>query len=258
MEESGSTAETLTFEQLAQLRQRTEAVAGFLKTRLQSHLETLRPLFAPRRLLGKYADRKEDVPGSERAVAQVREKYKEVCGTPFGLTPELDDGILARIDNRPELYPWEYTHEIKDERETRPLTITSPVRWVLTYDSGFTLSQVRQVLASQHERGSEVVRQFVVNALVMQSFLARYPGIGQLLTDLRYEVQVDRCPGLGALPFVTISSLLPSFRPPDNLILIATRFSGVPTFIELIDVEAAHTLQDPLKLRIEEILRYGA
>jgi hypothetical protein len=258
MEESGDKAGNLTIEQLAQLRQRTEAIAGLLKTRLQSHLETLRPLFAPWRLLGKYADRKEDVPGSEKAVAQVREKFKEVCGAPFALTPELDEGILARIDNRPALYPWEYTYEAKTEGETRPLTITSPVRWVLTYDSGFTLSQVRQFLVSQHERGLDVIRQFVVNALVMHSFLARYPGIARLLTDLRYEVQVDRCPGLGALPFVTISSCLPSFRPADNLILMATRFSGVPTFIELIDVEAVHTLQDPLKPWIEEMLRSGA
>jgi hypothetical protein len=254
MEERGTKVETMSFEQLARLRQQTEAIAGLLKSRLQSHLETLRPLFAPRRLLGKYADRKEDVPGSEKAVAQVREKFKEACGAPFSLTPELDEGILARIDNRPELYPWEYTYEAKIEGETRPLTITSPVRWVLTYDSGFTLSQVRHAVVSRHDLGSNAMRQFVVNALVMHLFLARYPGIAQLLSDLRYEVQVDKCPGLGALPFVIISSCVPSFRPADHLILMATRFSGIPTFIELIDVEAVYTLQDPLKPRIEEML----
>jgi hypothetical protein len=54
---------------------------------------------------------------------------------------------------------------------------------------------------------------------------------------------------------VTISSCLASFRPSDSLILAATRLSGVPAFIELIDVDAVQTLHDPLKLRIEEMLR---
>lgn len=255
MEEGGSKAGTLTFEQLAKLREQTEAIAGFLKTQLQGHLETLRPLFAPRRLLGKYVDRKEDVSGSEKAVAQLREKFKDVCGAPFSLIPELDEDTLARIDNRPELYSWEYTYEAKGEGEPRGLTITSPVRWVLTYGSGYTLSQARQAVAGKHERRTADIRQFVVNALVMQLVLARYPGISQLLSDLRFQVQVDKCPGLGALPLVTLSAWLPSFRPADNLILMATRFSGVSNFVELIDVDAVHTLQDPLKPRIEELLR---
>jgi len=255
MEEGGSKAGTLTFEQLAKLREQTEMIAGFLKTRLQNHLETLRPLFAPRRLLGKYVDRKEDVSGSEKAVVQVREKFKEVCGAPFSLIPELDDDILTSIDNRPELYPWEYAYEAKGEGEPRALIITSPVRWVLTYGSGYTLSQVRQTVAGKRERRSDDIRQFVVNALVMNLFLAKYPGIAQLLSDLRFQVHVDKCPGLGALPFVTLSACLPSFRPADNLILMATRFSGVSNFVELIDVEAVQTLQDPLKPRIEELLR---
>jgi hypothetical protein len=255
MEEGGGTAKVLTFEQLAELRQRTEAIARFLRSRLQGHLETLRPLFAPRRLLGKYADRKEDVVGSEKALAQLREKFGDVCGAPFSLTPELDEDMLPRIDNRPELYPWEYTYEAKDGGEPRGLTISSPVRWVLTYGSGYTLSQVRQAVAGKHERRSDHLRQFVVNALVMNLFLARHPGIAQLLADLRYQVQVDKCPGLGALPFVTVSACLPSFRPADNLILMATRFSGVLDFVELIEIDAVHALQDPLKPRIEELLR---
>jgi hypothetical protein len=255
MEESDSKAEALTFEQLAKLREQTEAIAGFLRNRLQGHLETLRPLFAPRRLLGKYVDRKADVPGSEKAAAQLRERFKEACGAPFSLTPELDEDFLGRIDNRPELYPWEYTYEAKGEGEPRALTITSPVRWVLTYGSGYTLSQVRQTVAGKRERRSDDIRQFVVNALVMNLFLAKYPGIAQLLSDLRFQVHVDKCPGLGALPFVTLSACLPSFRPADNLILMATRFSGVSNFVELIDVEAVQTLQDPLKPRIEELLR---
>ncbi len=255
MEESGSRAATMTFEQLAELRQQTEAIAGFLRKRLQSYLETLRPLFAPRRLLGKYFDRKEEIVGSEKAVAQLREKFAEVCGAPFSLTPDLDEDLFTRIDNRPELYSWEYTYEARGEGEPRGLTITSPMRWVLTYGSGYTLSQIRQAVADKHDRPWDPIRQFVVNALVMRLLLAKHPGIAQLLSDLRYQVHTDTCPGLGALPFVTISACLPSFRPADNLILKAVRFSGVSDFVELIDIDAVHTLQDPFKARIEELLR---
>lgn len=255
MNESGGRAETLTFEQLAELRQQTEAIAGFLRSRLQSHLETLRPLFAPWRLLGKYADRREEVSGSEKTVSQVREKFAEVCGAPFSLTPDLDDDLFTRIDNRPELYPWEYTYETKSESEPRVLTITSPVRWVLTYGSGYTLSQIRQAVATKQDRRWDHLRQFVVNALVMNLLLAKHPGIGQLFSDLHYNIHVDKCPGLGLIPFATVSACLPSFRPADSLILMATRFSGVPDFVEVIDTEAVYTFQDSLKGRIEELLR---
>jgi hypothetical protein len=199
---------------------------------------------------------KEEVAGADRAFAQLQETYRGVCGKPFALPPELAQDVLALVENRLELYPWEYPYQARSERETRTVTLTSPVRWVLTYSSGVTLSQLLQTMASKEPRRSDVIRQFVVNALVMHFMLARYPGITQLLTDLRYQLHTDKIPGLGELPLVTVASCLPSFRPADDLILTATRFSGVPVFIELIDIDALHTLQDPLKLRIEEMLHH--
>jgi hypothetical protein len=255
MEGNGSTAEALTFEQLVKLREQTDAIGGLLRNRLQGHLETLRPLLAPRRLLGKYADRKEDVSGSERAASQVHEKFKEACGAPFSLTPDVDDDVLSRIDNRPELYPWEYSYEAHGEGAPIHLTITSPVRWVLTYASVYTLSQLREAVAGRRERRTGEIRQFLVNAIAMNLLLARYPGISQLFSDLRFTLSVEKCPGLGALPLVTLSAGLPSFRPADSLILTATRFSGVSNFVELVDAKVMHALQDPLKARLEELLR---
>ena len=52
---TGSTSGThLSIEQLAELREKTDAVSQLLRERLAAHLETLRPLFAPRWLLGKH------------------------------------------------------------------------------------------------------------------------------------------------------------------------------------------------------------
>jgi hypothetical protein len=254
MEEQGGTEKKLTFEQLADLREKTEAISQFLQKQLKAYLETLRPLLAPRRMLGKYTGVKEDVVGAERAFAQLQEQYKGVCARPFALPPELDPDPLSNIDNRLDLHPWEYTHQAKGERESKLLTITSPMRWIFTYSSEYTTSQVTQTLASREQRRSDAVRQFVINALVMHAMLAKFPGIAQLLTDLRYDIQTEKSPALGDLPLVTIRSCVPSFRPIDDLMLTASRFSGVPAFIELIDIEALNTLPDPLKLRIEKIL----
>lgn len=98
------------------------------------------------------------------------------------------------------------------------------------------------------------MREFLVAALAMQSTVEKYPGIVRLLKDLRYDVQVEKCPGLGDLPLVVISGCVPSFRPADDLVLATCNLSGVPAFIELIDTEAARLITDPLKPRIAEML----
>jgi len=41
----------------------------------------------------------------------------------------------------------------------------------------------------------------------------------------------------------------------DDLILAATTFSGIPAFVELIDTDATARLQDPLKTRLQELVR---
>jgi hypothetical protein len=255
MAELSDTARALTFEQLVELRDKTEVISQFLHKRLKVYLETLRPLVAPRRLLGKYVGVKEEVVGADKALAQLQELYRGVCRKPFALSAELDEDPLKLLENRVELYPWEYIHQAKSERETKAVTITSPVRWVLTYSAGYTLSQVLQAVSGKEQRQVDALRQFVVNALVMHLVLAKYPGIMHLLTDLRYQVSVDKSPSLGELPLVTLSACLPSFRPSDELILTATRFSGVPAFIELIDVDMLGTLQDPLKEHLEKLCR---
>ena len=132
--------------------------------------------------------------------------------------------------------------------------MTSPVCWVVAYSSGYTPSALRKALASKESRRTEDVRQFIASALALELLIERQPEIVSLLRDLRYEVRTETCDGLGDLLMVTIRSCLSSFRPSDDLIQTATRFSGVPAFIELIDIEAVHNLRDPLKERIEGIL----
>ena len=255
MEESRNPTIALTFEQLADLRVKTEVLSQFLQKQLRTYLETLRPLFSPRRLFGKYVGGKEEVDSAEKSFGQLRTQYQQICGNPFSLPQDLEIDALADTDTRVELYPWEYTHVVSSVKETKSLTITAPGRWVLTYNSPYTLSQLRQVMSTQQERRAVSVRQFIVSALVMGLLLEKFSGLAQIFTDLRYQITREKCPGLGTLPLVTLTSCVPSFRPPDDLLLTATRFSGVPAFIELIDIDAVPVLQDPLRLRFEQILQ---
>jgi hypothetical protein len=89
----------------------------------------------------------------------------------------------------------------------------------------------------------------------MQSALDKFPGLVRLLEELRYHVQVEKNQALGDLPLVIISSSLPSFRPPDSVVLATTRLSGVPAFIELVDPKVIQQIRDPLKSRLEDLLR---
>ena len=133
--------------------------------------------------------------------------------------------------------------------------MTSPVRWVMSFSSGYSLSQFRHAVADSNERQPEQLRQFVVNALVIQLLIAHTPGLGPLFGDLRYEIQTQTTADLPKLPLTTITAGVESFRPADDLIRSATNFSGVPAFIELIDIDALARLKDPLRARIEEHLR---
>lgn len=258
MDAAEKPSQPLTFQELPELRRRTEAVSKFLQAQLLAHLETLRPLLSPARVFGQYVGAvgtKGDTSLADRAFAQLQQSYKPFSTRPFNLPSELDPYWLTLVGNRITLYPWEYTYEARTERETKLIVMTSPMRWVMGFTSAYTLSQVRQAVAGKGEARPEHIRQFVVNALVTQLTVTHTPGLASLFTDLRYHMQPDFMSDLATLPLTTITSGLPSFRPADELILSASNFSGVPAFIELIDIDALPHLQDPLKARIEELLQ---
>jgi len=255
MAEPGKRAKALTFQELTELRRKTEAVAKFLQEQLAAHLETLRPVLSPERVFSKFLGTKGDHALSDRAFVQLQQNYRPFSARPFDVPSEFDPQWLSLVGNRLVLYPWEYTHEARTEQETKQITMASPVRWVVSFTSTYGLSQLRQGLAGKAERRVEHVRQFVVNALVTQLAISHATGLSALLTDLRYQLQTEFAPDLPKLPLTTITFGLPSFRPPDDLILAATSFSGIPAFIELVDTDAASKLQDPLKTRLQELVR---
>ncbi len=254
MSEQESAAKIVSLDELLSFREATERVSGHLNKRLRDHLNALSPLLAPGRVLGKHVSVRESASRADEALAELVEKYKQVCGHLSGFKAELDEEALTSIVPSISLYPYEYSYEAKSPRATRQITMTSPIRWVVTYGTGGTLGQMRTLLLNTAERRSAAARQFVVNALAFQVVLGRSPGAALLIKDLRYDVRTQALPGLEGLPLMTFNLQLPSFRPSDDLLLTATRLSGVPAFIEVIDTEAVRGLEDPLRFQIEALL----
>ena len=246
------TRATLSFETLPQARAKTEAAATFLEQKLQTYVDVLRPLMAPQRALGRFVGGKDAVGHAERAYKQLCEAFQAGCSS-YGLSPSPPDEELANVDTTTVCYPWEYSHLVKDGQESKSLTLTSPVRWIITYKSSYSLHQFRQAVSGGGERTTRDVRQFVVNALAMVQLLKVFPKLTEVLADLHFRVVYEPLPGLGSLVFATIQACVTSQRPSDELLLMATRFSGVPAFIELIDLGSNHTFDDPLKSKFESL-----
>jgi hypothetical protein len=248
---SDAAATSLTLAELPELRRKTEAVSKFLSQQIAGHLETLRPVLSPERVFGKYAGGKVEAPNVDRAMAELQQHYKPFTKKPYDLPETLDASWLTLVGNAPELHPWEYAHQVQG----KTITMTSPIRWVINFRASYTLAQVKNVLAGKESSRPDYLRQFAVNSLVLQLMLSRNPGLAQLFADLRYQITTETPADLRGLPVVTITSMLGSFRPADDLIAAATAFSGVPAFIELINPAAVQAPKDTLKERLEEVMK---
>jgi hypothetical protein len=224
-------SEALTLDQLPGLRERTDRAAARIYARLSQHLDTVSMLLSPRRVLGKYVQTTDGMPGprGDKAHLQLKERFAEHSGKPYALASDLGDEPLT-MGQRVELHPWRYDHKI----ESHSITVTSPVRWVLGYSGAYKPDELRKMLATGADRRATDLRQYLTGAIALRILLETHPGISALFADLGFDLIVEANPSLGPLPIVSIRSAVPSFRPADDLVLTAMRFSGVPAFIELI------------------------
>jgi hypothetical protein len=248
---------TLSLEELHRLHSLTRDLAALLQKQLRIHLEAMNPLFRPRRFLGDYIEGmgREPVTASERAWTELQNLYKKVAVQPFDLRPELPNP-LPSVQTQIALHEWEYAHTVQTGDAWREIKITSPLSWMMTYASPYSLNVIRQQLHDGHsQRDTEAVRAFVVRSCLMAILFQKHPALADLLGALRYRVDVRTSRELGELPLVIISAPLHTFRPADDLVAKAAGFAGGATFSEIVDVESIHQLQDPLREEALRILR---
>lgn len=257
MENPAASSQALNIEQLLQLHALTKDIAKLCHKQLRGYLDTLALLFRPRRVLGEAIEgvERESAAGvPDRNVAELHDLYHRVSGRPFDLRPELSFP-LESVSTQMQLYEWEYLHTINTERGWRSIRVTSPLSWVLTYSSNYSLSMIRQVLAGAEARDSEAVRAFVLRACLMHLQISKFPAIADLFAGLRFRIDVRRSPEMGDLPLVTISAPLSTIRPPDSLVSIASGLAGGTSFSEVLDIETIRNLKDPLRQELDEAFR---
>src|SRR2546422_432668 len=125
MKEPDNPARTLTFQELTDLRRRTELISKFLHEQLSMHLETLRPILSPERVFGKYAGSRTDSPSAERAFAQIQQSYRSFTTRPFDLPTDFDPHWLTLVGTKLSLYPWDYEYELPADGQIRIITMSS-------------------------------------------------------------------------------------------------------------------------------------
>ena len=243
-------ATELSLQDLPELRRKTDQVAKLLTDQLSAHLETLRPLFAPERLFGRYAGGKAEVHGADVMIAELQQKYRPYTTKPYDLPASFETNWLTLVGTVLDVRPGEYAITVQG----RTIAMTSPVKWMVCYRSSAGLAQLRSLMAGKERARLDQLRQTVVNALVLQLILQRHPGIAALFRDLRFDLATESVADFPGLPVVTITSCLRSFRPADDLVLAATAFSGVSSFIELLDLDTVSQPRDGLREKLQSII----
>jgi hypothetical protein len=229
------------------LRQGTEKIAAALIRRLTGHLDILSPLFLPRKLLGTYVKSAvaEDVPVSDKAFADLQERYAAVCEKPFGLPRKLQPPLPA-LSSQVDVTLFQYPLVLAGS-DNKPVSITSPTRWVLSFRSECPMPRLRAMVAGKEPRQPDDMRQSLIAHIAPVVFLKHYPAVGQLLEDLRYGVEVRELVDLGGLPVVMLTAPIETFLPPDDFILQITQLSGISAFQELVGTEAVENVADPYR-----------
>jgi hypothetical protein len=250
--------ERFSTKQLLALRKLTRAAGDLLRGQLKQHLETLAPLLRPRNVLGEYVQpaTKETIKGAEAAFKELQTLYETIAvSKPFQLPKELKPPISV-LSTALELSPMEYAHAAKTERETKTVTITSPLKWVLTY-AGFGPRRLRDLLAERNRTGDEL-QQLVLHYLMLHIVLTKQPGVMKLLESLQFPVNSGRLADCGELPVASLSAGLATVRPPDEVIIQSTEISGMDAFEEVVSPEDIMALRDPLHVRLLELAKAHA
>jgi hypothetical protein len=240
---------------LLSLHSLTKDVSQVCLRRLKSEIDAMAPLFRPRRFLGDHIDSigKEAVAGADRNLAELQELYASVAVKPFDLRPELRSP-LESVSTQFQLDEWEYTHATQTDRGWNSIRVSTPLTWVLSYGTSYSLGMLRGVVSGVGQRDPEAVRAYVLRACLMFELFEKVPPIKTLLEGLRYKTEVRHSPQLGHLPLVTISAPFTTFRPSDELVATAAGLAGGASFTEVLDIDSVRKISDPLREEVVAIL----
>lgn len=242
-------------EKLLALRKLTRSFADLLHGQMQLYLSALAPLMRPAALLGHYVQggAKEVSKDAIKTFQELESVYGLAASSkPFGLLKELRTPFEV-AGSALELSPVEYSYTANTAAQSKPVLITAPFKWVLSY-ADFAPARLRHLLTDKNRTDTETAR-FVLHYCLLEVIVAKQSALGQVLRALHFDLTRGRMPEFGELPIITVVSTVPTLRPPDDVIIQSTEISGRDSFEELVDVDGVLGMSDPFKDRLVDLVK---
>jgi hypothetical protein len=245
--------ERYTIQRMLVLRKVTRAVTELLRGQLKDYLTTLGPVFRPSIVLGEYVEgTKNIVRGADKIFKEFVSIYETVATVkPYNLPKEIKHPLEIG-SSTVEFLPVEYKHIARLGPESKPVLITSPLKWVLSY-AGYGVVPARELVSDSNRPRAEV-KEFVVHPLLMH-VITKQPGVTQLFEALQFPIEAERFPDLGDLPVTVVTSAISTLRPPDEVIIESTEIAGRDSFEEVINLDDIGEMRSPLQDKLVEIVR---
>jgi hypothetical protein len=246
--------ETFDIPRILELRKLTRAISEKIESDLNGYLSTLGPLFSPMPILGEYirGGSKAPIKGAEKAFRELKKRFQTIASQkPFSLPIELASP-LDIFAATPVLTAVEYPYTANQGDKSASLTVTSPLKWVLTYPD-LEPKRLLELLQGNRNQLKDELAHALLQCLTLKLVLEKRPALVSLLQGLRFSIETTHHDGLGELPVIIISCPMRTLLPPDEIIIQSTEISGIPSFEEIINIEDIRDLSDPLQLSILSI-----
>lgn len=246
--------ETFDIPRILELRKLTRSISEKIETDLKDYLSTLAPLFSPVPILGEHirGGSKAPIKGAEKAFRDLKGRFQSIAGQkPFSLATEISSPLDV-FAATPSLTAVEYPYTATQENKSASLTVTSPLKWVLSYPD-ISPKRILELLDGNRSQLKDELSHTLLQSLTLGLVLENRPGIVTLLQGLRFHLETIHMEGLGDLPVILVSCPLSTILPPDDIIIQNTEISGIPSFEEIINITDIQALSDPLKQSILSI-----
>jgi hypothetical protein len=247
--------ETYTIQRLLALRKLTRAIAELLRAQMGEYFTALAPLFRPRTVLGEYVQgsAKESAKGADAAFKELQSLYNTIApAKPFSLAKELR--LPLEVSGAmPEVTPVEYSHPATTAGQSKIVTITSPLKWVLSYP-GYPLARLRE-LRDDPYRSADEMQRAILHYLTLHIVVCKQPGLAKLLAALHFSLSAGQLPEFGELPITYLTADISTIRPPDEVIIENTEITGLDAFEEIVNLEDIARLRDPFAERLAELVK---
>ncbi|MEW8507074.1 MAG: hypothetical protein AB2598_10230 [Candidatus Thiodiazotropha sp.] len=243
--------ETFDIPRILELRKLTRSISEKIESDLSGYLATLAPLFSPAPILGEYVrgGSKAPVKGAEMAFRDLKSRYQTIAGQkPFLLETELASPLDV-FAATPSLTAVEYPYTAEQEGRSTSLTVTSPLKWYLSYPDQHP-KKLLEMLEGNRNQLQDELSHALLQCLTLSLVLEQRPGLTSILQGLRFDMQKIHYDGLGELPVVMISCPLETLLPGDEIIIQNTEISGIPSFEEIININDIRELTDPMQQSI--------